>query len=62
MIYPHKWSPISCKSSAGQGSSPTKDRRSTTAVPRNQLYSIKVAFYLRNTKIAFESPIGSDGN
>ena len=33
-VYRHKWSPVSCRSSAGQ-SSPVKDRRSTT-VPRNQ--------------------------
>ena len=33
--YPHKWSPVSYRSSAGQGSSLAKDRRST-AVPRNQ--------------------------
>jgi len=35
MVYPHKWSPISCKLSAKQESSPAKDRRSST-VPHNQ--------------------------
>jgi len=35
MVYPHKWSPVSCRSSAGQGSSPIKVQRSTT-VPCNQ--------------------------
>jgi len=36
-VYPHKWSPVSYRSSAGQGqgSSLAKDRR-YTAVPRNQ--------------------------
>ena len=33
-VYPHKWSPVSCRSSAAQGSWQVKDRRSTTA-PRN---------------------------
>jgi len=28
-VYPHKWSPISYRSSAGQGSLPAKDRRVT---------------------------------
>ena len=34
-VYSHKWSPVSCRSSAGQGkfAGPVKDRRSTT-VPR----------------------------
>jgi len=35
MAYPHKWSPISYRLSAGQRSSQLKDRRSTT-VPHNQ--------------------------
>jgi len=34
-VCPHKWSPVSCRSSAGQGSLPTKYRRSTTVL-RNQ--------------------------
>jgi len=35
MVYPHKWSPVSYRSSVGQGSSLAKDRRYTT-VPHNQ--------------------------
>jgi len=38
MVYPHKWLPVSCTSSAGQGK--FKDRRSTTA-PRNQSITFK---------------------
>ena len=38
-VYPHKWSPVSYRSSAGQGSSPAKDRRST-AVPSNHFSRI----------------------
>jgi len=34
-VYPHKWSPVSCRSSAGPESSPAKYRRSTTVL-RNQ--------------------------
>ena len=38
MAYPHWWSPISCRSSAGRESSPARDRRSTT-VPHHQYQS-----------------------
>jgi len=34
-VYPHKWSPVSYRSSSGQESLTAKDRRSTTE-PRNQ--------------------------
>jgi len=34
-VYPHKWSPVSCRSSAGHGKFAGYDRRST-AVLRNQ--------------------------
>jgi len=37
VVYPHKWSPISWRSSTGQESSPVKDQCSTSA-PRNQLW------------------------
>jgi len=39
MVYPHKWSPVIYRSSAGQGNSPAKDRR-YTSVPRNQRFSM----------------------
>jgi len=49
--YPHEWSPVSCRSGAGQESLPAKDRRSTTeptpptSVPSESLFSMTMNGY-----------------
>jgi len=51
MVYSHKWSPISYRSSAGQGSSPAEYRHST-AVPRSQRGVVFLTFRIHGSPYA----------
>jgi len=49
MVYPHKWAPISYRSSAGRDSSPANDRRSTTVLrnqPEVQIFTVVTGAWL----------------
>jgi len=40
-VYPHKWLPISCRSSADQWKLPVRDQRSTTEPPNQALLVVQ---------------------